>query len=142
MIRMMTAAGLSLAIMSVAFGQPEAHAQQEPGRNCSDPNSQAEINMCAQADLDAADKEMNAVYALAAEQLREQDRNSADLGPQYVGAELLLVRSQAAWAANRSDFCAAHGVLFYGGSMRPAVASSCLALLARSRTEELRTFLE
>ena len=98
--------------------------------------------MCAQGDHDAADKEMQTVYTLTLEQLRKQDQSSADLGPQYVGAELLLIKSQAAWAASRSDFCAAHEILFYGGSMRPAVSSSCLALLARSRAEELRTFLE
>lgn len=142
MSRTMAAAALGLTIVSAVYSPPEAHAQQEPGRDCADPFSQAEINMCAQADHDAADKELSAVYALALEQLREQDKSSADLGPQYVGAELLLIKSQAAWAANRSDFCAAHQVLFFGGSMRPAVASSCHALLARNRTEELRTFLE
>jgi uncharacterized protein YecT (DUF1311 family) len=30
----------------------------------------------------------------------------------------------------------------YGGSMRPAVVATCFAMLARSRTEELRWLLE
>lgn len=132
---------LALAVLA-ACAAPAALAQ--PGRtpDCADPLSQAEINMCARADYEAADKEMDSVLEQVIAQYRQQDRDYADLGPQYVGAEMLLAASQKSWAANRNDFCGARGLTNYGGSMRPAVVSACFAMLARSRTEELRWLLE
>jgi uncharacterized protein YecT (DUF1311 family) len=141
MVRTMPPA-LGLALVLAVFSLQGAHAQQDQTSSCTDPNSQAEIYLCAKADADAAEREMETTYASASAALREQDQSSADLGPQYVGAESRLARSQAAWAANRADFCAAHGIRVFGGSMQRTVMSSCLALLARSRTEELRSFLE
>ena len=126
----------------LAVGGSPALAQ--PGRtpDCADPLFQAEINMCARADAEAADKEMDSVVAQVISQYREQDRDYGDLGPEYVGAEKLFAASQASWVVSRKDFCGARGLTNYGGSMRPAVVSACFAMLARSRTEELRWLLE
>jgi uncharacterized protein YecT (DUF1311 family) len=57
-------------------------------------------------------------------------------------AEVLMEASQQTWSTSRSDFCSATGLTNYGGSMRPAVVATCFAMLARSRTEELRWLLE
>lgn len=132
---------ISLAAL-LAVGAAPALAQ--PGRtpSCADPLFQAEINMCSRADAEAADREMNEVLAQVITQFAEQDRDYADLGPEYVGAENLFAASQASWVVSRQDFCGARGLTNYGGSMRPAVVSACFAMLARSRTEELRWLLE
>lgn len=136
-----TTAVTSLAILLAGFGAA-ASAQVSLTPNCADPLYQAEINMCARAEHDAADKAMNAVYEQLIAQLREQDRAYADLGPEYVGAAMLMAASQKTWTSSRSDACTARGLTNYGGSMRPAVVATCLAMMARSRTEELRWLLD
>lgn len=136
-----TAATMCLAIVLAGFGDA-ANSQVSPTPDCAEPLYQAAINMCARAEHEVADKEMSAVFDQLIAQLRDQDRSYADLGPEYVGAEMLMAASQKSWAGNRSDACAARGVANYGGSMRPAVIASCFAMMARSRTEELRWLLD
>lgn len=142
---MMSARPSLVAFMAMAVllaAAPTALAQ--PGRepNCADPLFQAEINMCAEADYRAADAAMNAVLAEAIAQFAEQDRAYAEEGPLYVGAEEALRESQDAWTRNRGDFCAARSLTFAGGSMRPAVHFACLAMITRSRMDELSWLLD
>ena len=132
----------AIATMLALFAAPAALAQPGRALDCADPFTQSEINMCARAEHEAADKEMQAVYDQVIAQYREQDIDFADMGPEYVGAEMLLTASQESWIVSRKDFCAARGMTNYGGSMRPAVVATCFAMLARSRTEELRWLLE
>ncbi len=134
------AAFMAIAVMLAAT--PSALAQ--PGRkpDCADPLFQAEMNMCAEADYRAADAAMNTVFAEALAQFAEQDRAYAEEAPLQVGAEEALRQSQEAWTRNRGDFCAARSSTFAGGSMRPAVHFSCLAMITRSRTEELNWLLD
>ena len=136
MIRTTLAAALAMVFM------PPAQAQ--PGRpvDCKDPFFQSSINMCAKADHEAADREMTVVYEQVLKQFREQDRAYAEEGPLYVGSEKALIASQEAWTSSRGDFCAARGITFTGGSMRQGVVSACYAMLARSRTEELRWLID
>lgn len=135
--------GATLAAIALAVcAAPVALSQPGHALNCDEPLVQAEINMCARRDHEAADKEMTIVYEQVVAQYRQQDRDYADLGPEYVGSEMLLSASQESWLTSRSDFCAARGITNYGGSMRPAVIAGCLAMLTRSRTEELRWLLE
>ena len=131
-----------LALLFACSGHAAAFAQPSFAPNCADPFTQSEINMCARAEHEAADKAMTSIYDQLIGQLREQDRSYADLGPDYVGAEVLMEASQQTWSTSRSDFCSATGLTNYGGSMRPAVVAACFAMLARSRTEELRWLLE
>lgn len=140
MARIATAATWCLACLLVAFGHAAASAQVT--MNCADPFTQAEINMCARADQEAAEAEMTAAFDLLLAQLQDQDRSYADSGPEFVGAEALLQESQEAWIASRSAFCSIPSLTFRGGSMRPGVVASCMAALARSRAEELRWLIE
>jgi uncharacterized protein YecT (DUF1311 family) len=132
----------ALAVMAAIFAAPAALAQRDILPNCVDPFFQAEINLCAEVDRDAADREMAAVYEQALAQYREQDRMIAEEEPRYAGAEMLLRESQKAWATSSSDFCAARTLSAQGGSMGTAVRFSCLAMLTRSRTEVLRWMLD
>ena len=134
--------GSAVALAAILLHAP---ASAQPGGttpNCADPFTQAEINMCARADQEAAEAEMSVVYDLLLAQLQDQDRNYAGNGPEYVGAENLLSDSQETWERSRSDLCAIPSLTFRGGSMRPAVVASCMATLARSRAEELRWLIE
>lgn len=130
-----------IAIACIVASGP-ANAQPTFTPDCTDPVTQAEMNMCARASRDEAEREMEAMYQQVLAQFRQQDASNADLGPEYVGAEILLRESQDSWRTSSSDFCAARGVSFFGGSMRPAVVYACLAMLARSRTEELGWLLD
>lgn len=134
------ASGVFAAVWLAASGPANAQPGFTP--DCSDPVTQAEMNMCARADSDAAETEMEATYQQVLAQLRQQDSDNAHLGPQYVGAEKLLEGSQATWRISRDDFCAARSVAFFAGSMRPAVVHACLAMLTRSRTNELGWLLD
>jgi len=60
---------------------------------------------------------------------------------EYVGSEKALRKSQQAWTDGRHAFCTARGITFTGGSMRAGVVGACYAMLARSRTGELRWLL-
>jgi uncharacterized protein YecT (DUF1311 family) len=131
-----------LALLFAGSGHAAAFALPSFAPNCADPLTQSEINMCVRAEHEAADKAMTSIYGQVIEQLREQDHSIADLGPAYVGAELLIASSQQAWSTGRADFCSAAGQAIYGGSMRPAIVATCFAMLAGSRTEELGWLLE
>jgi uncharacterized protein YecT (DUF1311 family) len=131
-----------LALLFACSGHAAAFALPSFAPNCADPFTQSEIIMCACAEREAADKAMTSIYDQVIGQLREQDRSYADLGPDYVGAEMLMEASQQTWSTSRADFCSAAGLANYGGSMRPAVVATCFAMLARSRTEAFRWLLE
>ena len=134
---------ITLAAVLAAFSLPTAaHAQPGAALDCKNPFFQSESNMCAKADHEKADAEMNAVYEQVLQQFREQDRAYAEEGPLYVGSEKALTDSQKAWTDSRSDFCSARGITFTGGSMRAGVVWSCYAMLARSRSEELRWLID
>jgi uncharacterized protein YecT (DUF1311 family) len=139
MTRTAIAATSFLACLLVAFGHA---ASAQVAMNCADPFTQAEINMCAGADQEAAEGEMAAAYDLLLAQLQDQDRSYAVNGPEFVGAEALLRESQEAWTTSSRAFCSIPSLTFRGGSMRPAAVASCMASLARSRAEELRWLIE
>jgi len=134
--------GSAVALAAILLHAPASAQPGGTAPNCAEPFTQAEINMCARADQEAAEAEMSVVYDLLLAQLQDQDRNYADNGPEYVGAENLLLESQETWERSRSDLCAIPSLTFRGGSMRPGVVASCMATLARSRAEELRWLIE
>jgi uncharacterized protein YecT (DUF1311 family) len=137
MIRITVSAALAAFMLSAT-----AYAQPGGALDCKDPFFQSQINMCARADHEKADAEMTVVYEQVLQQFRDQDLSYADVGPEYVGSEKALLESQKAWTASRHDFCSARGITFTGGSMRAGIVSACYAMLARSRTEELRWLLD
>jgi uncharacterized protein YecT (DUF1311 family) len=140
---MIRSAGLQGAcVLAAALIVAPASAQPGSAPNCADPFTQADINMCARAEQEAAEAEMSGTYDLLLAQLQDQDRSYADSGPDFVGAENLLRESQGAWERSRSDLCGIPNLTFRGGSMRSGVVAACLAMAARSRTEELRWLIE
>lgn len=133
--------GLCLALaMAVPAGM--THAQEDPAVDCSQAMTQMEMNICADRDYQAADKELNLVYRQAMTQQRLVDKDAAAMGPDYVGAVDALKKAQRAWIDYRDGHCEGMGFTVLGGSMRPMVYSGCLETLTRNRTKELRELIQ
>ncbi|AUC10408.1 MULTISPECIES: lysozyme inhibitor LprI family protein [Agrobacterium] len=114
-----------------------AAAQTEP--NCKEPQTQADMTICAGKDYEKADKELNVAYQKLRKLLIERDK-AADADGK--GATDALVTAQRAWVAFRDANCALAGFQARGGSMEPMLISSCLAETSGKRAEELRQLSE
>jgi len=115
-------------------------AAQEPRWNCADPQTQVEMNACAQLDFERADAELNAEYRRAIAHARASDRAERALreGDNRAGVEATLREAQRAWVAFRDAHCRLQGYEARGGSMEPMLYDGCLAALTRARTAQLR----
>ena len=112
-------------------------AQDEP--DCKNPETQFDMNACAQLDYEAADKELNAVWKqarAAAEKVDEEQWEES-----LRGAEKALIAGQRGWIAYRDGQCELYGFEARGGSMEPMLVSGCKAEMTRARTKELREFI-
>ena len=109
--------------------------------DCDNPFTQHEINICAQLDFLAADKELNAQWQITADTMKQWDAEHGfdDGRPGYFDT---LLDAQRAWIAFRDAHCASEGYLFRGGSGEPMMISGCKAGLTRERTQQLRALVE
>ncbi|MCB1464846.1 MAG: DUF1311 domain-containing protein [Nitratireductor sp.] len=112
---------------------------QEP--NCADPQTQADMTICAGKDYQKADAELNEVWAEAMAGAKENDLlGGADDGrPAY---EEALRSAQRAWIGFRDAHCAYAGYAARGGSMEPMLVNQCLARLTEERTMQLRQLIQ
>jgi uncharacterized protein YecT (DUF1311 family) len=120
MKRIVPALLLSLTLLAAAPAQKRA-----PSDPCADPQSQAEMNMCAAKKFKEADAALNRVYSELASKLE------AD-------ARARLKTAEVSWLKYRDDNCEYEAAGFEGGSMQPLIRSSCYERMAKARTEELR----
>ncbi|MBB2907196.1 lysozyme inhibitor LprI family protein [Agrobacterium sp. CMT1] len=125
------------ALICVTAGISMPVAAQEP--NCKEPQTQADMTICAGKDYEKADKELNVAYQKLRKLLIERDK-AADADGK--GATDALVTAQRAWVAFRDANCALAGFQARGGSMEPMLISSCLAETSGKRAEELRQLSE
>ncbi|MFF2319568.1 lysozyme inhibitor LprI family protein [Agrobacterium sp. NPDC058088] len=126
-----------LLIAGAAIAPLPAMAQAEP--NCKEPQTQADMTICAGKDYEKADKQLNVDYQKLRKLLVERDK-AADADGK--GATDALVTAQRAWVAYRDANCALAGFQARGGSMEPMLISSCLADMSGKRAEELRQLSE
>ena len=113
-----------------AFLIGAASAQKPAVRvSCDDPQTQYEMNVCADRRYKAADAELNRVYDRLASLLED-------------GARAKLKATEVSWLKYRDDNCDYESSLYEGGSMRPAVYSSCMERMTKERTAELRGQIE
>jgi uncharacterized protein YecT (DUF1311 family) len=112
-------------------------AAQEP--NCKEPQTQADMTICAGKDYEKADKQLNVDYQKLRKLLVERDK-AADADGK--GAADALVTAQRAWVAFRDANCALSGFQARGGSMEPMLISSCLAEMSTKRADDLRQLSE
>jgi uncharacterized protein YecT (DUF1311 family) len=117
-----------LAVFLTAFVAPSPSWSQECDRN---DQSQAGMNICADADLKASDAKLNTNYGEIMKRLSED----AD-------ARKLLQESQRAWIAFRDAECKFSSSGVDGGSAYPMVHAQCLRALTDERTVQLGAYLE
>jgi len=112
---------------------------QQPQPDCKEPQTQADMTICAGRDLADADKALNAQYQVTRKALKERD---AGASAELKGGEEAMVKAQRAWLAYRDAQCASVGFQARGGSMEPMLVSSCEADLTRKRTAELKALVD
>ncbi|MBG6157704.1 uncharacterized protein YecT (DUF1311 family) [Labrenzia sp. EL_162] len=93
-----------------------------------------EMTLCAERDWQAADAELNTVYKVAMEKMREMDGYLPD---SLKGATEALRDAQRAWVPYRDKACAAYGFFARGGTLEPQLIYVCRAQLTRTRVTEL-----
>ncbi len=121
---------MRLALALLVLGS--AAQAQTPG--CADPQTQIEMNACAEREWQAADRALNEAYGQARAAMRRLD---ADFPQEARGAEAALREAQRAWITFRDAACAVEGWPMRGGSAELLLIHGCLARLTRQRTEDL-----
>jgi uncharacterized protein YecT (DUF1311 family) len=118
-------------------------ARPEPPLDCTNPVTQADMNQCSGIQAQAADAELNRVWALARAEMQRRDRETSaaerDGRPGYYAA---LLESQRAWLRYRDAQCQVEGYGARGGSMEPLLRNSCMRALTEARTAALREVFE
>jgi uncharacterized protein YecT (DUF1311 family) len=120
----------------VAFAAAATHAP--PNLNCTDPQSNLEMKMCAQQDFQRADAELNKVYAEAVAGAREQNQALRDNHEKAPDSEALLRKAQRAWVAFRDANCAVEYQIYFGGSHASLAYSLCQVSMTKARIAELK----
>lgn len=91
---------------------------------CSNPQTQNDMNRCAEVEYEQADAKLNNAYKVVQATLE---------GPQSEQ----LVAAEQAWIAYRDIYCDFVQTQFAGGSIQPTVYYGCLTQLTSDRTAEL-----
>ncbi|MGD9912737.1 MAG: lysozyme inhibitor LprI family protein [Rhizobiaceae bacterium] len=130
---MMTGCALALGLLWAA------PALAEDELDCRDPQTQHDMNMCANQDFEVADKELNEVWKKARDHAKAVDEEQWE--DSLRGAEKALLNAQRGWIPYRDGSCELYGFEARGGSMEPMLVSGCKATMTKARTKELRDFI-
>lgn len=114
-----------------------ASAQTTP--DCKAPVTQADMNICAALDYEAADAELNRVWKQARAAAKAIDDDQSE--ESWKGADKALLAAQRGWIAYRDGQCELDGFEARGGSLEPMLVSGCKAEMTRARTKELKDFV-
>ena len=123
------------AALAALFLLPGAAAAQD----CGDPQTQVEMNACAEQGWKDADQMLNALWGQVKARAQAMDPG---LPPAERAIWRDMLESQRAWIAFRDKSCAAEASPMRGGSAGPLLVSACRARLTRERVEGLRIFLD
>jgi len=125
------------AAVLLSLAASSAFADDAP--DCTSPQTQADMTICAGKDYEKADKQLNAAYQKVRKQLAERDKTADESGKGAVDA---LVAAQRAWVAFRDANCDAFGFQARGGTMEPMLVAGCIAELTDARTKQLKELAE
>jgi uncharacterized protein YecT (DUF1311 family) len=117
---------LSLGLLCAAAAQEKKRAEKDP---CEDSKTQLDMNLCYQKQFKAADAELNRVYNRLASKLEGEGRAK-------------LKASEVSWLKYRDDNCDYEAFLYEGGTLQPAIYSTCMERVTKVRTAELREVLD
>lgn len=127
---------IKTTVMALALMAGAATAQEI---DCTNAETQQEMNACAEQDWMEADADLNTAYAEAIAIMQLYDE---DLPKSEKGAEANLRAAQRAWVTFRDAACAAEGWAMHGGSAEPLLIYGCRARLTQQRAVELRMLAE
>lgn len=117
-----------------ALGAAKADGKEKI--DCENASATAEMNWCAEQEFDAADAELNKVYAEALKSIPEMASEPPYDAKAWEGA---LRASQRAWVAYRDAECDAHVPMFWtGGSGATAEIIGCRTTMTKARTKEIQ----
>ncbi|SMY05889.1 lysozyme inhibitor LprI family protein [Flavimaricola marinus] len=125
----MTGKASALVAVFVAGLGLSANPAQAQRTNCSNLQTQMQMNDCSYDNWETADAELNRLWRIL--------KPAADARGQ--GAALL--RQQRAWLAERDRRCEAERDQFAGGSIAPQVYWTCMEARTLERNREFRTML-
>ncbi|EPH2697346.1 lysozyme inhibitor LprI family protein [Klebsiella aerogenes] len=97
--------------------------------DCSNANTQTEMNQCAAAQYQAADKKLNETWQQALKRTSGQQQE-------------LLKKAQQAWISLRDADCAFLASGAEGGSMQPMLISQCMTDKSVEREAFLASLLQ
>ena len=97
--------------------------------DCSNANTQTEMNQCAAAQYQAADKKLNETWQQALKRASGQQQE-------------LLKKAQQAWISLRDADCAFLASGAEGGSMQPMLISQCMTDKSVERESFLASLLQ
>jgi uncharacterized protein YecT (DUF1311 family) len=90
------------------------------GVNCDDPQTQADMNLCANEAYQLADADLSRVYQQLLQSLPASDREA-------------LNEAETAWLIYRDLNCEFEASLFEGGSIQPLMYYSCMERMTDER---------
>lgn len=123
-----------LLALGVLVLRPNAAATQDV--DCSDPTSTVEMNVCADAAFDEADRRLNAVYKDALAQIAASDLEAPYDRKSW---EAAMRASQRAWVAFRDADC--KGLVpmeWSGGTGTSSAVMGCMTEKTEARIRELK----
>ena len=132
---------LSFAVSFALFAitSPHTAIAQSDDMNCSDPQTQIEMNICSGMELEAADVELNAIWPLA----RKTNDAYAEYLPEERKSDVKsLLKAQRAWITFRDAHCTSVALPNTGGSIYALIYNNCREDLTRQRTKQLRELVE
>jgi len=118
---------LALVLLAPALLAPVSVAHAD---DCSDAQTQMDMNVCADKAYRKADGELNALYT----KIKQRLAGNAETTKQ-------LVAAQRAWVAFRDAECTFATSSVSGGSIYPTVYAGCLEDITKARVDDLKTFL-
>ena len=105
--------------------------------DCTDPVTQVEMTGCASRAAEAADAELNRVWASAIAAAEARDTANPGYEP---SSATILREAQRTWISFRDQACSAEATIAKGGTMANQLFFICLKRLTLRRTEDLSLF--
>jgi uncharacterized protein YecT (DUF1311 family) len=97
--------------------------------NCTNPQTQTEMNICAGISLQKSNRQLNQVYQTLLPKLSNTEKR-------------LLSAVQMRWMQFRDNECTFASSRYEGGSIQPLIISTCKDNLTRQRTSDLTAYLQ
>ena len=103
--------------------------------DCTAPQTNLQMQTCAEADFEKADKRLNIDYKAARKYMDSIDDN---LPANLKGASDALLDAQRDWIKYRDAACFAEGFIVRGGREEPLIVTTCKTELTQERSKQLR----